>query len=167
MHSQDVGEHVAEIHGRLMDAEQHIYVHSGETTGTISHARISLTAEFYRIAALLYLDQEVARPAGLHKDDMRRYVREGFALLDQMEVCTSPWPLFVLACNVGNDEERIKIMRVIEDGSRERGVGNYRIIASLVKTVWKRQDVVADEKEEVWVDWRELIKPEEGIPSFI
>lgn len=155
------------IHERLTKLKQVIHIQPGETTGTISHMRISLTAEFYRIAALLYLYQEVVPPSTIPDYKLKKYVEDGFLVLNQMEICTSPWPLFILACSVTKDVDRIKVMQAIEDGDRERRVGNYRIIGNLVKAVWRRQDLMADEKQEVRVDWRELMVPGEAMPSFI
>ncbi|KAF2685981.1 hypothetical protein K458DRAFT_471339 [Lentithecium fluviatile CBS 122367] len=43
-------------HKRLLNLKQEIHIQPGESAGTISHARITLTAEIYRIGALLYLN---------------------------------------------------------------------------------------------------------------
>lgn len=149
-----------------MNLRQEIQIHPGETAGAISQKRIALTAEFYRLAAVLYLYQ-VCPSEAIPPSSIEDYVSKGLAVLDQMEVCTSPWPLFILACNVKGDRGRIRVMRVIDEGARDRRIGNYHIIKGLVQAVWKQQDLAADEKIERKIDWRDLIEPGSYMPSFI
>ncbi|CAI6333220.1 unnamed protein product [Periconia digitata] len=203
--------HLLRIRKRLLHLKQEILVRPGETSGAISHTRITLTAELYRIAALLYLFQVFALLPSTHtqiatlssattsqahpstlsssppstssssavwwntslvgSEDIANIVRQGLAVLDQLEICTSPWPLFIVACNVSDDADRIKMVGIIEAGGRARRVGNYQVVGSLVQAVWKRQDLAANERGEkgglVVVDWRDLIEEGEMMPSFI
>jgi hypothetical protein len=53
----------------------------------------------------------------------------------QMEVWSSPWPLFVVACNVKEEMDRIETMRTFGEASQVRRVGNCDIIMGLVKAV--------------------------------
>ncbi|KAF2637258.1 hypothetical protein P280DRAFT_458462 [Massarina eburnea CBS 473.64] len=159
-------EFVFTVRERLVDLRQEILVQPGETSGTISHTRITLTAELYRLAALLYLYRNA--PSGSDTDiEVREYSKQGLVILEQMDVCTSPWPLFILACNACSDTDRIKVMRIIEEGGTERRVGNYQIIRSLVQKVWKQHDLRADGKGGGRIDWRDLIEVGSTMPSFI
>ncbi|KAF1958271.1 hypothetical protein CC80DRAFT_503054 [Byssothecium circinans] len=163
---KSIAEFVLIIREQLIDLKQEILVQPGERSSAISHARITLTAEFYRIAALLYLYQ-TALTWSRFVFEVQEFAQQGLIILNQMDVCTSPWPLFILACNVSGDADRIKVMRVIDDGAKERRVGNYQIIRSLVQKVWKQQDLAADEKVERKVDWRDLMEVGASMPSFI
>ena len=155
-----------DIHKRLLHLEQDVHIQAGELTGIISPFRITLTAELYRVAALLYLHQ-TAPTYTLSDTEAHGHVKDGFAVLDQMEICSSPWPLFIIANAVSDDRDRIKILGFLIDGARKRQIGNYAIIANLVEAVWKQQDLVADEKEERRVDWRDVVVGVGGMPSFI
>jgi len=163
---------------RLLNLQQEVFIVPGEAAGTISHQRIHLTAQFYLLAAILYLYDTCpacAPPLTEQPDHTMRalpsipfLVRQCFMLLKQMDVCTSPWPLFILASNVVEDGDRIEVMRAFERGARERKVGNYEILTGLVKAIWKREDLCADEGKESRIsDWRDLIDGEKGMPSFI
>jgi hypothetical protein len=154
------------IHRRLLNLTQEIHIQVGELAGSICHSRITLTAELYRIAALLYLHQ-TASPNTVSDTEARGHIKDGFTILDQMEICSSPWPLFIIATAVNDDRDRIKIMGFFVDGARKRQIGNYAVIANLVEAVWKQQDLAADEKEERKVDWRDVVSGDEGMPSFI
>ncbi|KAJ4360695.1 uncharacterized protein N0V89_001262 [Didymosphaeria variabile] len=169
------------IRFRLLNLRQEIYIYPDETSGHISHTRIHHTAEFYQVAAMLYLyntypatapSSSTSSPPNspLPFPSIPDLVRKAFMLLDQMEVCTSPWPLFVVACNVSEDRDRIEIMRIFEEGSQVRRVGNYDVITGLVKAVWSRGDLKVDEGRDGSAkipDWRELVDEKTGMPSFI
>jgi hypothetical protein len=151
---------------RLQDLKQEVHIEFGETAGTINHQRITSTAELYRIATLLYLYQ--VTPQKVTPDGaVQQLVRDGFRILDQMEICTSPWPLFILACNVTLDVDRQKILVVLNTGRQKRRIGNYHIIKSLIQAVWKQQDLYADKKTPTQIDWRTLVDPTSYMPSFI
>ncbi|KAH7135689.1 fungal-specific transcription factor domain-containing protein [Dendryphion nanum] len=152
------------IRSRLQTLSQEIRLEIGETSGTLDQTRILLTADFYRIATHLYLYQ-IAPPQAIPPNAVKELVKEGWSVLDQMEVCTSPWPLFILACNVGTDVERWKIMAMLEVMEERRGVGNYLLVRGLIQAVWMRADL-GDRVVEV-IDWRELVREGEGMPSFI
>lgn len=165
---------------RLSSLRQEIYLYPEETSGQMSHTRIRHTAELYRIATMLYLYETF--PAGapsltsspsnpvLPVLPVPDHIRQAFTLLDQMDVCSSPWPLFVVACNVTDDRDRIETMRVFEEASHMRRVGNYDVVMGLVKTVWSRVDLRIDEGRDASArvpDWRQLVDEKTGMPSFI
>jgi hypothetical protein len=154
------------IRSRLQNLKQEIHIEFGETTGTIDHNRITLTAELYRVATLLYLYQ-VAPTQAIPDGAVKGLVREGFIFMDQMEVCTSPWPLFIMACNAQTDSDRLKILGIVDTADAKRRVGNYQLIKGLFQAVWKQQDLAADEKTPTQVDWRTLVDSSGSMPSFI
>ncbi|KAF2261694.1 hypothetical protein CC78DRAFT_469656 [Lojkania enalia] len=155
------------IRDRLINLSQEIHVSVGETVGTIDHSRITLTAEFYRIAALLYLYQTYPPLAIPSPSLIQDLVNAGFAIVDQMQVCTSPWPLFIVACSVTTDVDRVRVLGILDKMSEMRRIGNYEIIKGLIVAVWKQQDLGADEKNPGTVDWRGLMDPGSSVPSFI
>lgn len=151
---------------RLLDLQQELIIHSGSTTGTIDNTRITLTAELYRIAAVLYFYQTVPSTF-THVIDTQTLLRNGLNILWLMKICSSPWPLFILACSVVEDEDRIRIIALMELSGASRRIGNYSIIIGLVKAVWKKQDLARDEKARLRVDWRDLVDSSGFMPSFI
>lgn len=151
---------------RLLNLQQQLVIHPGTTSGTIDNTRITFTAELYRIATLLYFYQTI--PATFTPaTDPQELLRNGLNILWEMKICSSPWPLFILACSVSDDEDRIKILDLMETSGSSRRIGNYSIIIGLLKAVWKRQDLIIDEKAKKEVDWRELVEEGGYMPSFI
>ncbi|KAF3006689.1 hypothetical protein E8E13_008809 [Curvularia kusanoi] len=68
---------------------------------------------------------------------------------------------------VTEDEDRIRILDLMEASGSRRRIGNYSIIVGLVKAVWKRQDLLNDDKAKKQVDWRDLVQDGGYMPSFI
>jgi hypothetical protein len=99
----------------------------------------SATAELYRLAGLLYL-QRVVPTAG---DEVKRadYLQQAFGALRTVRVATSPWPIFAIACESRTEEERARILEVLERMDEVRNVGNVRVMRSIIETIWKQQDL--------------------------
>lgn len=157
---------LGQMEDRLLNLQQDLLIHPGLTSGSIDHARITLTAELYRLAAVLYFYQTVSTffvPAV----NLQDLVRKGLHILWEMKICSSPWPLFILACSVTGDEHRIRILDLMETSGFSRRIGNYSIIIGLVKAVWRRQDLITDERTKRNVDWRNLVEEGGYMPSFI
>lgn len=156
----------AQLEERLLNLRQELVLRRGTTTGIIDSARITFTAELYRIAATLYLYQ-VAPATFAPAVDPQDLLYKGLDILWEMNICSSPWPLFILACSVSDDANRIRILDLMNRSGSSRRIGNYSIIIALVKAVWKRQDLIVDEKAKKEVDWRELVEEGGYMPSFI
>ena len=112
----------------------------------------SATAELYRLASLLYL-QRVVPATG---DEVRRaaYLQQLFAALGTVRVATSPWPVFITACEARTDEERVQILEVLERMDEVRNIGNVRVMRSIIETIWKQQDLRDSDKSEAMQWWR-------------
>jgi hypothetical protein len=152
------------MENRLLDLHQELVIRPGSTTGNIDNMRITFTSELYRIAALLYFYQTVPSTF-LPIIDIQSLLNTGLSILWKMGICSSPWPLFIIACSVQEDD-RIPILNLMEASGSSRRIGNYSIIMGLVKAVWKRQDILSEEKAKRYVDWRDLIQGG-YMPSFI
>ncbi|KAF2708937.1 hypothetical protein K504DRAFT_534493 [Pleomassaria siparia CBS 279.74] len=118
------------------------------------------------LLSLLYLYQ-IAPSQAIPERAVEGLVCDGFDVVEQMGICTSPWPLFIFACSVSSDIERLKVLAILDAMNKRRRIGNYQIIKGLMQTLWKQQDLSADKKVPRQIDWQSLIDPESCIPSFI
>jgi len=136
------------------------------TCGRIDSERISTTAELYRLATLIYLHQSII---GTSQDSeiMRDLVARGLTIIDSLGLCTSPWPLFMIACEVMTDEERIRVLDALDKMRKERRIGNVEIMRSIIETVWKQFDIAAGSNQSLRPDWKQLLHTHGQIPSFI
>lgn len=128
--------------------------------------RISRTAELYRIAALIYIHEAVIQKP-TSSLEIQALVEMALAVLGELEVCTSPWPLFVVACEVIGDEQRMIILDILEKMQKERRIGNVEIIRTIIEAVWKRTDLNTAANLSARIDWRDLVDTSRQIPSFI
>ncbi|ORX93487.1 fungal-specific transcription factor domain-domain-containing protein [Clohesyomyces aquaticus] len=154
------------IRTRLQNLQQEVYILASKFMGTINRESVSTTAQFYRAAALLYLHQVMPGQSGADTE-IRKLVEDGFALVRSMEVCTSPWPMFILACSVSSDAERLQALAILDAMDEKRRIGNVQIIKAIVKAVWKQQDLALNKKNPPQIDWRTLIDADTSMPSFI
>lgn len=132
--------------------------------------QIQITAEFYRVAACLYLEQ-IANDSSDGAKYVQALVQEGFNLLAEMRICTSPWPLFILACHTISDERRLQILQTIEAMQSKRRIGNVQVLEGIIKAVWRREDLlgrnVNGSAHSSSVDWRHLITMDSPMPTFV
>jgi hypothetical protein len=117
-----------------------------------NHLRTLAIAELYRLAAILYLQ----RICPSTPDDTPRralYLKKAFELFGLLEVATSPWPVFVVACeSAPSDEDRMAILGVLDRMDEVRGIGNVRVMRGLVESFWKQFDL-GNVAEGAWASW--------------
>ena len=136
------------------------------TSGRVDEARIMDTAELYRIAALIYLHRSVIRSSS-DSDVLKDLVARSLKIIADLGVCTSPWPIFMTACEVIGDDQRIKILDAVDKMQTERRIGNVQIIRNIIEAVWKQADLHPSQQGKTRVDWKSLLDMERQIPSFI
>lgn len=127
--------------------------------------RILVTAELYRIGALLYLLHVVPLPGD--EDQKTTYLDEVFDILERLGVATSPWPIFMVACECQTDEQRIRILRILDLMATVRNIGNIRVMRNLIETCWKHYDLQADSTYVHRTKWWEFINYKTAVPWFI
>lgn len=127
--------------------------------------RIQLTAEFYRLAALLYL-RRVSSGLGNAKTTML-YTQQAFNALENLNECTSPWPLFIVACEAETDEQRVAVFRALDQMDKSRSIGNIFVLRILIESFWKQQDLEEDPCRRRHLKWWDTITLEHAGPWFI
>ncbi|TGJ81471.1 hypothetical protein E0Z10_g7294 [Xylaria hypoxylon] len=127
--------------------------------------RTLATAELYRIAAFLYLHRVGSTEPS--QDIKSAYLQQGLQILGSLEVCTSPWPLFVIACETETDEQRISILGTLDRMDLERHIGNVFVLRHIIESFWKQQDLQADSGKASSLKWWDTIDLNLTVPWFI
>lgn len=117
--------------------------------------RILTTAELYRIAAFLYLQR--TGECTQNQDVRSMYLEHAFQALNNLKVCTSPWPLFVIACETENDQQRIMILQTLDRMDNERHIGNVFVLRDIIESFWKQQDLQADSGRISHLKWWNVV----------
>lgn len=135
-------------------------------SGRLDESKILNTAELYRLATLIYLHRSVI---GTPPDSlaMKYLVARCLEILEELGVCTSPWPIFITASEVIGDEQRIKVLDAVDKMQKERRIGNVEIMRNIIEAVWKQADLHPCQEGKTRVDWKQLVDLEKQIPSFI
>ncbi|KAK7454747.1 hypothetical protein CaCOL14_005815 [Colletotrichum acutatum] len=124
----------------------------------------SATAELYRLASLLYL-QRVVPAAG---DEKKRfgYLEQAYAAMKEVRVATSPWPVFIFACETRLEEQRIYILDILDRMDKIRNVGNVRVMRSVIENVWIQQDLREPVDTTGTIPWWLCIESDLPVPWF-
>lgn len=122
-------------------------VPSSPHTTSISASRLQYTAEAFRDAALLLLQYLDPQPPSLSASRTRQWVTDILFLLEKCPInpsgsrSSSLWPLFIAACHVENDEERLLLLGRFHNMESRKRFGNIKPVREVVEWVWRRSDL--------------------------
>lgn len=127
---------------------------------------IMVTAELYRLAALIYLYRVC--PSFDDEESIAALMDQAFHSFDQLPVATSPWPVFVIACESKTDAHRIRMLRIMDAMSSTRKIGNLSTMRAAIESYWKQSDLQVDaatEKPTAW--WLMFNDTDKPVPWFV
>ncbi|KAL5593360.1 hypothetical protein FOBRF1_012462 [Fusarium oxysporum] len=135
-----------------------------ESSDSLRAHRILAIAELYRLATLLYLQ----RVHPIAEDDFTRpvYVQQALGVLKSLGVATSPWPVFVIACEV-DEQDRVSILHTLDRMDSVRSIGNIKVLRDVIESIWKQQDLRSIGKAGQRVDWLQFVECDVPVPWFI
>ncbi|KAF5599595.1 hypothetical protein FPANT_3287 [Fusarium pseudoanthophilum] len=135
-----------------------------ECTESLRSHRILAIAELYRVATLLYLQ----RVHPIAEDDFTRsvYVHQALGVLKSLGVATSPWPVFIIACEV-DEQDRVSILHTLDLMDSVRSIGNIKVLRDVIESIWKQQDLRNIGKAGQRVDWLQFVECDVPVPWFI
>jgi hypothetical protein len=109
---------------------------------SIPISRNTMVSDLHRLACLIYANRAVHRVSGTEFRH-RRLLREGILLLTEMKTCQHAWPLFIIACEAVEDDQRLAILDVFEQSrqDRRRRSSHVHFIQHLVEAVWNQHDL--------------------------
>ncbi|CAH0040447.1 unnamed protein product [Clonostachys rhizophaga] len=135
---------------RMQGLKRNLQKNIGETGPFYDISETPITRQhmmsyLYTCAALIYFNRAVANvsPSSF---EQKRLVREGIFILHYLGPCESAWPLFILACEASNDEERLQMSDMLSKTGQEslHRVNHVPLIRSMVEAVWNQNDLNAD-----------------------
>ncbi|KAK9421518.1 putative Fungal-specific transcription factor domain-containing protein [Seiridium unicorne] len=154
-----------DVESRLANLDQKMDPSYADELSPYQRTMIHSTAELYRIATFLYL-QRACNAAQAH--ELRSiYLDQAFQVLRTLEICTSPWPLFVLACESDTDEQRIEVLYALDLMDIKRHIGNITVLREIIESFWKQQDLQADSGKPSNTKWWDVLDLTVAAPWFI
>lgn len=157
---------------RIQDLRQRLQESVGEygTFRDISEApltRKQMLAYLYRCAALIYLNRAVLK-AATTSFQHRRLVREGILVLQNLGFCESAWPMFIIACEAIEDEQRLHILETLSQTPREplHRSNHVPLIHRMIETIWKQNDLSYDSNVDYARTLHAVISTAPALPLF-
>lgn len=115
--------------------------------------RQQMLAVLYRCATLIYLNR-VVFGVGTTSFQHKRLVREGIIILQNLGFCESAWPVFILACEAVEDEQRLAIIETLSK-TREQPLHRSQhvpLIQTLSERMWSQIDL-HDDRDNIDFDY--------------
>ncbi|KXJ90941.1 fungal-specific transcription factor domain-domain-containing protein [Microdochium bolleyi] len=139
---------------RVSRLSQNLDSHTKSSLPPARRAQVLAIAELYRLAVLIYLVKVSPHHlfrASTNLPSISAYLDHAFVILDSLDTCTSPWPLFIIACecDIGEgtgdvqDQRRIAVLRALDGMDERRGIGNVFVLRRIIESFWKQKDLRA------------------------
>ena len=117
-----------------------LFVPHGRLSHLSQENAIIKTAELYRLASLIYFQRAVRR-ISQDSSEVRALLQNALIILEDLEVCSAPWPMFIIACEVRESFERTSILKVLESSEKFRKAGNLVWLRNMILAMWKQDDL--------------------------
>lgn len=145
----------------LSQREQH-----DESKTAQSSTRNTQIAEFYRLAALLYL-QRVARNSPRDTPHVIKLVADAYRTLKVMARCDRPWPLFVIALEASTEDERRLVLVTIETLLEHKPLRKWMMLRTMIQQAWSQKDLAKANNLDALLLYQSAINAQRVPPMFI
>ena len=129
--------------------------------------RNTMVSDLHRLASLIYVNRAVHCVSGTEFRH-RRLVREGILLLTRMRTCQNAWPLFIIACEAVDDDQRLAILDVFEQSlqDRRRRSSHIHLIQHMVEAVWNQHDLNTENQVDYLTIFNAVVGGLPFVPPF-
>ncbi|KAK1143773.1 hypothetical protein N8T08_006174 [Aspergillus melleus] len=96
--------------------------------------------ELFQLSMLVYLNRatgNLLEPS--HMTEQR--IHQGLAILSQLDTCERQFPLLVLGCEARTDEERVRILDLIERTEESTSSRSSFLVKTLITSIWVQNDL--------------------------
>lgn len=115
-------------------------VSSSDSTENDNAIHSEQVAELYRLAALIYL-YLIAKGESTSSPDAITAITKAFELLSAVEHCERPWPLFIIGLAANTEDQRLSVLRVIEQSLALQPLGSMALADRMIRDAWVQQDL--------------------------
>ncbi|KAF2107249.1 fungal-specific transcription factor domain-containing protein [Lophiotrema nucula] len=150
---------------RLRYAKQDIRFE--ETDGpqsTNTAAQASLVAELHRLAGMIYLHR-AARQSLCTNPTLQRLVDDAFGVMEHLETCDRPLPLFVVGCEARRDDQRAIVLNLISR-TQVRYLMNIVRVRKFLERFWAQDDLDIDQSIDYAAKVTAVLSSSEMLPAF-
>lgn len=156
IHLNDIRSRLEAVSSRIQDP--------APSDESLSHTEQLL--EVTRLAGLIYLER-VSRNFSGHSTAIRSWTKQALAIFAKMELCFCSFALFVVSCELTEDEERLIILDLYARAEKRPHLHSFMEIRSLIQTAWNQQDLAEDGELEYIQKLNLVLSSRNVIPSLI
>lgn len=126
-----------EIRLKYLEQRQAAVLPSDDDKQATQEAQI---ADLFRLAAIIYL-LRMAKGEPENSKCLASAMDQAFEILDQIEYCDRPWPLFIIGLESRTEERRARMLQVLESSVKRRPLGSMTLVNRMVPDAWTQQDL--------------------------
>jgi hypothetical protein len=119
-----------------------------------------------RLAGLIYLER-VSNAFSGRSPELDAWARAAVSIIARMETCLAPFAVFIVSCELDNDEDRLIILRLFGRMNRGPHLRNLMEMRSLIQTAWNQQDLAGPGGLEYVHKLNLVISSRDVMPSLI
>lgn len=119
-----------------------------------------------RLAGLIYLERLSNNFSG-RSTKLNAWVQQAVSIFAQMETCLAPFALFVIGCELDNDEDRIIVLCLFARMEQRPHLRSMTETRSLIQTAWNQQDLAGEEQMGYVHKLNLVISSRDVMPSLI
>lgn len=97
-------------------------------------------AELFRLAAIIYL-LRMAKGESETSKCLASAMDQALHILNEIEYCDRPWPLFIIGLESRTEEQRSRMVQVLESSVKRRPLGSMTLVKRMVPDAWTQQDL--------------------------
>ncbi len=149
---------------QLMYAKQYVF-QEDELERSPQGESARKVAELYRLAGLIYLYRACKRlPSTSPK--VQAAVDAGFDILASLKTCDRAFPLAIIGCEAGRDQDRLMIMDLLRRTRECRKLGNFGMTQQFIEASWAQDDLCFDEELNYGQKFDAIMSVNKQLPCF-
>ena len=127
--------------------------------------RQAAVIELYRLSALIYLERASNSFSGTSAK-LDAWANAAFDLLKVLEVCRYGFPVFIIACEARDDEQRIIILDCLDKMQEVLPTAGMQIVKDMIQSAWTLEDLETERELEYMAKLDVVISGCRMMPSF-
>lgn len=122
--------------------------------------------ELLRLAGLIYLER-VSKSFSGQSAEIDLWTRQALSIMSEMEVCFCPFALFIVGCEISQDQDRMVILDLYARMEKVTLMQNLLHVKSLIQTAWNQEDLREGEQLDYITKLNLVLSTRDFVPSFI
>lgn len=123
------------------------------------------TMELFQLAALVYL-RRVSRTFSTASPEVEAMLTRAHILLDSLKTFNFAFPLLILGCEAGTDEQRVRILELIETTMATSSLNSLHGLKDMLQRIWVQDDLAVDYELDLSARLDAVLTCYQIMPSF-